>query len=335
MSTVKVNNISNVAGTNVATTDESNNLTVKTDLVVDNDATVDGTLTTNGLLTADDLTATGNVTLSANTSIGTISATELSYLNGVGNQLTSPIENLSDIYETKLWATNTQTWQALGNGNGVSQRGVAVTATGTATTITSLDTNKFTRTRRLGYATGTTTGALAGVRQNLLVEQPRKGMTMVATFGLSLRTATDKRGFVGFSDVTQGLTNTAQTGALLNRFGFSFDATETNWYWLQNGSSGNTVRTNLGVNFPVNTINTDLYQTYIKVVPINVTDYSVFYKLHNLTTGLFAEATVLSTDGDLPGIGIFMGWNCNIITSAAASHQIHISHVYVESGRAY
>jgi hypothetical protein len=265
-----------------------------------------GTLTTSGILNAD-----GTNNLAAYTT----------YYGG--HILVNP------------WGRNTMRYEAIANSaTVVTDGGVAWTASGTAAAVTIANTNLFTRTRRIQYPTGGTANTLAGIRNVVLENFPIQGIRSSVVVGNSLSAAQTRRVFIGFGGIAQQLTNAAYSSltAYVNLFGFGYDTTHSNWQFVHNDSTGAPTVVDLGVDYPCNTINTDMFQFEIDVVPTGSTTYDLKYKATNLTTAT-TTGWVTVTGSDIPVYNLALaGPQVSIMNTTTTNHALHINSIYAEKG---
>ncbi len=186
-------------------------------------------------------------------------------------------------------------WQPPGNATtvpGVSGY-TAPTVVGTATARNVATTNFFTRTRRLGFVSAATAGALTENR--VAVAQVTigdgaglGGFTKVIRFGCSdAATVAGARQFVGISSSTAAATN-VEPSTLTNSIGVGHGAADTN-LMLYYGGSAAQAAINLGANFPVNTLSVDCYELALFASPNAAT---VNYMVTRLNTGHVASGVL-------------------------------------------
>jgi hypothetical protein len=219
--------------------------------------------------------------------------------------------------------------EPIGNGStAITQLGSAVTASGTATARAVANTNIFTSRSRLAYASGATAGNQAGIRLNSAQLLPRDYQRIRFRFGwgLSQTALTSKRGIFGFWATTSATPNTAftSTTAFPNIVAFAFDINDTTLKVIHNDASGAPTIIDLGINFPVNTINTDWFSCELIAYP----NGTFYYQVYNSSNGAIAFGDILT---DVPANTTFLSWNMSIVTTAAAARSVDIGSVSLET----
>ncbi len=225
-------------------------------------------------------------------------------------------------------------------GNATTVPGVmgftAPTVVGTTTTRAVATTNLFTRTRRLGYVSSTTAGSLASARVTAAQYSVGDGAGLggffyVTRFGVSdASVLTSARQFVGLCNSTSAPTN-VEPSTLTNCIGVGKNAADTNLRIFYGGSSAQTP-IDLGVNFPINTRNTDMYEL-ILFAPTNVNN-QVHYRVTRLNTGDIASGTLTAgTPGtQLPASSTLLShrvWRSNNASAVAVG--IDVASIYIET----
>ena len=223
-----------------------------------------------------------------------------------------------------------------GNAVTVSTLGAytAPTATGTAVTRTVATTNLFTRMRRVGFTTTATAGTLAGARvaaaQITTGGATASGFYKQIRFGISDTVlVAGARMFVGISATTSAPTN-VEPSTLTNSIGIGHGAANTNLFLYYGGSTAQTP-INLGVNFPTNTINTDVYELILFTSPISS---DVSYRVSRLNTSDVASGVLANGGGvSLPStttlLTYLQAWRSNNATAAVAG--LDIMSDYIET----
>jgi len=233
------------------------------------------------------------------------------------------------------WGRSTMRYEAIANSaTAVTDGGVAWTTTGTAAAVTIANTNLFTRTRRIAIPCGTTAGTFAGVRNVVLENYPIQGIRSTVVAGNSLSAAQTRRVFIGYGGLAQQLSNNAfsNTTLYVNLFGFGYDTNHSNWQFMHNDATGAPTLIDLGAAYPCNTIDTDMFQFEIDVVPTGATTYNLKYKATNLTTAT-TTGWVTVTGTDIPAHNLALaGPQVGIIGTTATNHEIEINLIYAEKG---
>lgn len=155
------------------------------------------------------------------------------------------------------WRQKVGLWNPPGNATTVP--GVfgftAPTAVGTATARTVATSNLFTRTRRLGYVSGTTAGSLSGHYVPVAQFTTGNGAGLggffySCRFGISDAAAVSgARSFVGISSGVAAPTN-VEPSTLLNSIGVAQLSTDATQLYLVYGGSAAQAAIALGANFP-------------------------------------------------------------------------------------
>ena len=212
----------------------------------------------------------------------------------------------------------------------------AATATGTATARTTATTNFYTRAGKIGYVGTNGTNNVGGWRINLNNHSLGTGGTpsaggfyVVFTWGNS-DAVTNGRTFVGMTNSTAAPTS-VEPATLTNVIGVGCGTANTNLYVYYGGSAAQTP-INLGVNFPSQTANTDLYELILHAATNTWTE--VDYEITRLNTGdnAFGSLTAATAGTQLPANTTLLSprmWRATAATSGTP--QIDIVNFYIES----
>jgi hypothetical protein len=158
-----------------------------------------------------------------------------------------------------LLARNKIAWaNPVGNAVTLSLMGIALTATGTATTASVATTNIHTAIRRLEYAVTTAAvTAVAGFRSAALqyhlgdAATPYGGFFVVCRFGPSRGAAANatRRGFVGLTSNTAAPTDVdpSTTAAWANLIGVGHDAGDANFQLMHRSGTAATTKIDTGI----------------------------------------------------------------------------------------
>jgi hypothetical protein len=201
---------------------------------------------------------------------------------------------LDNIVQPSIAANKVSWWNPPGNATTVP--GVlgmaAMTALGTATARTIATTNMFTRMRRLGYVSSNTANNLCGHYSNQATITMGAGGNLggffkVVRFGCSAVTSSFRM-FVGISSMT-GAPTSVEPSTLTNSIGIGRGAADTNLKIYYGGSAAQ-APIDLGVNFPANTSNVDIYEL-ILFNPAN-DSLNVNYRVSRLNTGDVVEGVL-------------------------------------------
>lgn len=124
------------------------------------------------------------------------------------------------------------------------------------------------------------------------------------------------RGFWGVANTTAALSGATDFSSQVNIIGFGWDAGQTTLRAGCNDGSGAATTTDLGVNFPINTVDTDVYDVALFCDPADTTQ--VFYFVERVNTGNTASGSFTT---NLPavttGLGA-QGWSAQGNQSATA-----------------
>jgi len=150
-----------------------------------------------------------------------------------------------------------------GNATPQTLAGIAYSING-ATTRNFSDTNLYTRTPSLGLLTTAVAGNVAQTRQTPNYFSLNSGFDVYIKFGSNENAnLSGIRSFVGISN-SNGVQTNVEPNTLLNTIGFCRLSTSNNWSIIHNDNAGIAVVTDLGSNFPANTLSTDLYLARIR-----------------------------------------------------------------------
>ena len=209
------------------------------------------------------------------------------------------------------------------------------TILGTNTTTLPLSTNMVTRTRRANYVSSATAGNFAGHHEaagNIYLGSATS--PAYSGFYLSIRffiadTVASPRTFIGLSSASGTPTN-VQPSTLVNCIGIGQGASDTNLFIYYGGSAAQTP-IDLGVNFPTNTSNTDLYEFSLFSPPTS--NNTVYYQVRRLNTGDVASGTLTGTAGTVLPLNTqnisYRAWRTNNATASAVN--LAIVGLYVET----
>lgn len=228
-------------------------------------------------------------------------------------------------------------WSPPGNANTVP--GVlgftAITASNfTATARNVATTNMFTRMRRLGYVTAATSGTVGNWRvavYQYTVGSPSTqlgGFSYIVRFGISdAAEVAGARMFMGMR--ASSTPSNVEPSTLTNCIGVGHGASDTNMKLFYGGSAAQ-APIDLGVNFPANTRNTDVYELAL-FSPPNSSD--VHWQVTRVNTGDVASGTITNTGAAvLPDNNTLLapwGYRTNNATSLAVG--LDVMSAYIET----
>lgn len=190
-------------------------------------------------------------------------------------------------------------WSPIGNVATVPIAfGIASPTIVTAATRNVATTNMFQSLKRMGAASAATAQAAASYRSTALQFWRGNaancgGWTFICRFGISDTTTaiSGAKMFVGLNPTSGAYVPTAgvEASAQLNSVGVCQLSTSTNLHFMTNDGAGTATTTDLGANFPCNTINTDIYEIAMFCAP-NAT--TMTYAVRRLNTGHEVSGTV-------------------------------------------
>ncbi|MFM7012598.1 MAG: hypothetical protein ACKO0Z_25245 [Betaproteobacteria bacterium] len=124
------------------------------------------------------------------------------------------------------------------------------------------------------------------------------------------------RGFWGVANSTAALSGATDFSAQVNFIGFGWDAGQTTLRAGCNDGTGTATTTDLGANFPINTVDTDVYDVALFCDPADTTQ--VFYYVERINTGHTASGTFTTNlPATTTGLGA-QGWSSQGNQSATA-----------------
>ena len=224
-------------------------------------------------------------------------------------------------------------------GNATTAPGVlgmsAFTVVGTATARSVATTSRFTMFRRLGIVSAATAGSLSSFRipsTQFAIGggSVPNGFFMVIRFGISDAAAVSgARMFIGMRNSTAAATN-VEPSTITNCIGVGHGAADTNLRLYYGGSAAQTP-INLGVNFPTNTLSTDMYELALFSPPNSSV---INYEVTRLNTGNVTSGTLSGTVGtQIPSTTTLLsgmnGFRTNNTTALAVG--IDIASYYIET----
>jgi hypothetical protein len=222
-------------------------------------------------------------------------------------------------------APNSATWSTLGTG--------VNTINGTATARATGSANYFQSLRRIGYVSAATTNTQAGWRTNnggsrVLWRGNAAGLggfTSSLRFGISGYVA-GMTLFAGLHTSGTPLTTDAPS-AFTDCIGVGKDAADTNLQLIYNDSAGVATKVDLGVVFPANTQNTDVYDLRVSCYP---NDTVLYWSLYRENTGDMVEGSV---NTNIPSTTTFLTPTAVVNTAAnAAAVAIDVFSAYMTAG---
>jgi hypothetical protein len=211
----------------------------------------------------------------------------------------------------------------------------APTTVGTTTARNVATANLFTRMRRLGCVTSTTTGSLASFRvaaaQVCIGDGAGNGgFYKIIRFGCSdAATVSGARQFCGISSTTGAPTN-VEPSTLTNSIGIGHGAADTTMHLYYGGSAAQTP-IDLGANFPANTLSVDVYELAL-FAPAN--NYCVYYEITRVNTGNVATGVIVSDGGNSlpsPTTLLTYSWNYRTNNATALAVGLDIMSDYIET----
>ena len=224
-------------------------------------------------------------------------------------------------------------WMPTGNNAAVPiATGIAApSTTGTVTARNVASTNLFTSTRRVGMVSAATAPSLAELRQGVAQfwrgnAAGLGGFFFNMRFGVSdAATVSGARMFCGLLASTAAATN-VEPDTLTDAIGVCQISSSNNLQVMTNDNAGTATKTDLGANFPANTLSVDLYEVTFFCKP---NGSNITYKVLRVNTGHVAVGTITT---DLPTAATFMGiklWRSNNATAAAVG--LDLMSAYIET----
>lgn len=210
----------------------------------------------------------------------------------------------------------------------------AFTTTGmTATARAVAATNMFTRTRRLGYVTAATAGAVGHFRQPAGLITVGDGGILggfhyVLRFGISDAAAVS--GARMFMGLRESLTPAnAEPSTLTNCVGIGHGASDANMRLFYGGTAAQTP-IDLGANFPANTRSVDVYELALFSAPASP---NVHWEVTRLNTGHVASGTITNSGATIlpPATLLITPWGYRTNNATALAVAVDIVSVYLES----
>jgi hypothetical protein len=204
----------------------------------------------------------------------------------------------------------------------------------TATARNVATTNMFTRMRRLGHVTTTTAGVVGqwriGVWQFTVWSSSTNlgGFTYIIRFWISDAAAVaNARMFIGMRSVVTP-TN-VEPSTITQGIGIWHGASDTNLKLFYGGSVAQTP-IDLGVNFPSNTLSTDVYELALFSPP---SSSDISYEVTRLNTGHRASGTITNSDGTvLPTNTTFIWpWGYRTNNTTARAVWLDVMSAYIET----
>lgn len=216
---------------------------------------------------------------------------------------------LDSALQPLLGRNNVSFFRAIPGSTTLTANGLAITATGTATSKTTATTNLHTQTAGVDFlVTTAATTAVAGFRTGANQYWSGNaaglgGFTYVCRFSPATGTtiATD-RCFTGMQSSTSAPTD-VNPSTLTNMIGVGYDAADTTWQIMWNGT-GTATKVNTGITIP-STDRASVYEIALFAAPNSTTVNYEFRDLGNSTSvftgtassGLFSNTTLLSPRG--------------------------------------
>lgn len=238
-----------------------------------------------------------------------------------------------------LGRNNVGYWNPPGNANTVPAvfGFTPYTSVGTATARVVAVTNLFTRTRRLGYVSAATVGALTSnrvaVAQITLGNGTLGGFHKLIRFGISDAVLVpEARTFVGISTTTTAPTN-IDLATLKNGIGIGAMETDSN-FKIYYGGAVSQPPIDLGPNFPSKTTTVDMYE--LSLYSPSFEDSKIYWEVTRLNTDHVAKGVIdgsIDPANTLPNNLTLMSysymWRTN--NTAAVAVGLDIFHDYIET----
>lgn len=204
----------------------------------------------------------------------------------------------------------------------------------TATARNVATTNLFTRMRRLGYVTSAVAGQVGNWRVGVYQITVGSASTGLGGFSYILRFGISDAAFVTGARMFMGVRFSstpanAEPNTLTNCIGIGHGASDTNMKLYYGGTSAQTP-IDLGVNFPSNTNNVDVYELALFSAP---TSEDVSYEVTRLNTGHVATGTITNTGAAvLPTNSVLLApWGYRTNNATALAVGVDIMSAYLET----
>jgi hypothetical protein len=188
--------------------------------------------------------------------------------------------------------------------------------------------------RRISYVSASgTAGSYGGQRVATAEVNMQYGFYKVTRFGISDSTLVSPANmFIGVSSTTAAPSGGTDPSALLNLIGVGHASTDTNLKIFYGGTASQTP-IDLGANFPINTVDTDVYELALFSPPGN--DYNAYYEVTRLNTGNVATGIIAGDGGGaiLPAPALFLtyGWHWRSNSTSTAAVSLDIMSDYIET----
>jgi hypothetical protein len=213
-----------------------------------------------------------------------------------------------------------------------------INSIGTPNSVSSTNTNFFTRIAKISYVSGATAASISGNYNNGLNQISTTlgvtgtpnygGFLLVYNFGIG-DTVASPRTFNGLTSSNSTATN-VEPSTLTNCIGVGQGAANTNLFVYYGGSAAQTP-IDLGSNFPTGTSATDWYQVVLYAPPTS--NNTVYYQVTRQNTGNVASGTLTGTAGTvLPANTTnlyYRNWRSNNATASAVT--IYQGDIYLET----
>jgi hypothetical protein len=199
------------------------------------------------------------------------------------------------VQPVQLWLPRTQVvcWQGIGhNTTTANGLGYGLTFSGASQAARGVSYSYFGYNRRVGTLSAAGAGSACGFRTGsgglLLGNGTLGGFLVVITFGVSdAATVAGAQQFVGVCGSTGALTD-QDPAAMLRCIGVGHNGYDANLQFYANTATTPS-KTDLGSNFPKNTLSTDWYELTLYAPP-NESE-KVYYQLHRKNTGHVATGS--------------------------------------------
>ncbi len=212
----------------------------------------------------------------------------------------------------RAWTAQWGTWAASTSENsGIPNTG---TTTGTLGAVTPALTNTFTRQPRRKHTSAAGAGSACGNRNSDVYLCGSGGYCFTWRGGVNDAAAVaNARWAVGVRAATAAVAN-ADPSSFIDVVCIGADTGDTNLQLMHNDGSGTCTKTNLGSNFPANTIATDFFEIQIIKLPAG----TLYVGIRNLTNQqeTITQITSANVPADATGLGFFY-WRNNGTTALA------------------
>ncbi len=244
----------------------------------------------------------------------------------VGRTVLAQMDASGMHYEMQPSFTDRRAMFAVWHGSvaGVTPVGFTISVSGTSGAVTTASTNYVSRIRKTRYASNASANSACGAAGIYTLLCRDGGFYMSARFGIGAGTKANMVGLFGLYAQSTSFTSAAVEDAL-DFIGFGFNAAHTTMRVFCNDTTGSATMTDLGANFPVDTVAADFYRIRLCCAPGAST---VYWEITRLNTGHAASGSFTS---DLPAAGTLLRPILNLNTRASSAVSLDLADMYMET----